>query len=84
MASSTRLKKTKTNKKKIKKVKVESTDIKKGIVEKLLKEKQLEIQKRSNFVIKVKQSLQIESKKISELEGAILTLHELLTGNKVE
>jgi len=64
--------------------KTKKTGIKRVIVEKLLKEKQLEIRKKVDFVQKVKQSLQIESKKISELEGAILALNEILTGEKVE
>lgn len=86
MASS-KLKKTKTKKIKkikVKKVEVEKTDIKKSIVENLLRQKQLEIQKRTDLVRKIRNSLQIESKKISELEGAILALHELLTGEKVK
>jgi len=70
--------------KKTKKVKVVNTDIKKEIIEKLLKEKKVEINKKLELVIKVKQSLQSENKKIAELEGAILVLHEILTGEKIE
>jgi hypothetical protein len=90
MASS-RAKKTKAKKikkvKKVKKVKVAevvNTDIKKGIIEKLLNEKRAEIQKKFELVKKVKTSLQVESKKISELEGAILILHQILTGEKID
>ena len=79
MASSKKVKKTKT-----KKVEVVNTDIKKTVIEKLLNEKRLEIQKKVDLVNKVKRSLQIESKKISELEGAILALNEVLTGQRVE
>lgn len=87
MASS-RAKKTKAKKiKKVKKVKVAevvNTDIKKEIIEKLLNEKRAEIQKKFELVKKIKTSLQVESKKISELEGAILILHQILTGEKVD
>lgn len=74
----------KKTKAKVKKAVVENTDIKRVVLEKLLKEKQEEIQKKVDLVKKIKSALQIESKKISELEGAILALHEVLTGNKVE
>jgi len=87
MASSKKSKKTKIKKsKKIDdtKVIIEKTDIERSIVENLLKTKRLEIQKKVDFVRKVRQSLQIESKNISELEGAILALNEVLTGEKVE
>jgi hypothetical protein len=71
-------------KKRVTKKKVINTDIKKEIIEKLLSEKRAEIQKKLELVNKVKQSLQNEAKKLSELEGAIIVLHELLTGEKVE
>lgn len=61
-----------------------SSSIKKKDIEKIIERKKFELQKIKDFKKKVELSLIIEQKKISELEGAIIALFELVTGEKVE
>lgn len=60
-----------------------SSRIKKSDVEKLLNTKREEYATKLSFINKVKKSLQIENQKLSELEGAILALQEILPKEKV-
>ena len=52
-------------------------------IQKIHDDKLVEVQKKRDFVKKLKKTIQIESTKISELEGAIIVLFEILTGEKV-
>ena len=61
-----------------------SSSIKKKDIEKIIERKKFELQKIKDFKKKVELSLISEQRKISELEGAIIALFELVTGEKVE
>lgn len=59
-------------------------DEKQEKIQKMYDEKQTEVKKKRDFITKLKKTIQIELTKVSELEGAILALYELLTGEKVK
>lgn len=61
---------------------VKKVDITRADLEKTLDLKRVEICKRIKFVEGIKKTIEIESKKISALEGAILTLQEILKSEK--
>jgi len=61
-----------------------SSRIKKADVQKMFDSKQAEVQKKREFLTKLKKTVELESKKISELEGAILALYEVLNCKKVK
>ena len=61
-----------------------SSNIKKKDIEKIIERKKFELAKIKDFKKKVELSLISEQRKISELEGAIIALFELVTGEKVE
>ena len=59
-------------------------DEKQAKIQNMFDEKKTLMLKKEDFVNKLKRTIQVENTKISELKGAVLTLHELLTGEKVE
>lgn len=61
-----------------------SSRITKARVQKKIDIYRNEIVKRQQFRERMVQTIKTEDTKISELEGAIIALHELLTGEKVE
>lgn len=61
-----------------------SSRITKQKINDLIKSKREEILNIQKFNIKLKKTFDTNNKKISELEGAILALNELLTGEKAE
>ena len=65
--------------KKPKKSKIKKTDL-----QKMLDRKRFELSTKEDFIKKLNITIDVESSKVSELKGAILTLHEILTGEKVE
>ncbi len=60
-----------------------STVYKKDI-QKIIDRTNIECKKSRNFLKSLEITVTTEKKKISEFEGAVLILHELLTGEKVE
>ena len=60
-----------------------STVYKKDI-QKILDRTNIECKKSRNFLKTLEITVTTEKKKISEFEGAVLILHELLTGEKIE
>ena len=61
-----------------------SSRITKAKINEIIKSKREEILKKQSFIKRLAITIKSENTKISELEGAILALHELLTGEKVE
>jgi hypothetical protein len=61
-----------------------SSRITKQKITEMIELRRKEILKKREFINRLKATVQSEATKISELEGAILALHELLTGQKVE
>ena len=61
-----------------------SSRITKQKINDLIKEKREEILKKKQFIKRLQNTIKAEATKISEYEGAILALKELLTGEKVE
>ena len=57
-------------------------DVKKRLEEKL-KSLRTKHKEKEEYLLKLKKSFDIEMKNIVEIEGAILALHEVLTGEKV-
>lgn len=60
-----------------------SSRIKKKDIQKVIDTKKIELNKKRDFLKKLKRTIELENIQISELEGAILALHELVTGEKV-
>lgn len=86
MASSKRKKKDikKIVEKEIQPKEKKSLRITKKQIEKIMNEKKAELKKKKEFKKRLEITVQNEQTKISELEGAILALYEVLTGEKVE
>lgn len=85
MASSkVRKKRVKRNIQKTQKKEKISETIEKKVVETIINSKRTELKKTEKFLKRLKITVQLEQTKISELEGAILALHEVLTGEKVK
>ncbi len=61
-----------------------SSRITKAGIQKLIDQKNLEAKNKREFIKRLKITIQTENKKISELEGAVIALFELMTGEKVE
>jgi len=66
--------------KKIKK----SRTVKKSDIQKVIDQKNAEGHKIRDFIKKLQTTIKIENKKLSEIEGAVIALFELMTGEKVE
>ncbi len=66
-----------------KKVKKSKT-VKKLDIQKIIDQKNIEASQIRDFIKKLQTTIKIENKKLSELEGAIIALFELMTGEKVE
>ncbi len=67
----------------VKKNKV-STTIKKKDIQKTIDKKNMEAHKIRDFIKKLHATIKIEEKKLSEFEGAVIALYEIMTGEKVE
>lgn len=65
-------------------VKEEKDFIKKSDLQKILDEKKALLGKKREFVKKLQRTIQLENTVISEIEGAVITLHEIITEEKVE
>ena len=61
-----------------------STTVKKKDIQKAIDQKNIEAHKIRDFIKKLQATIKIEGKKLSELEGAIIALYEIMTGEKVE
>lgn len=61
-----------------------SKSIKKSDIQKIIDQKNVEASKIRDFIKKLHITIKLENKKLSEFEGAIIALFELITGEKVE
>ena len=67
----------------IKKV-VEKKTVKKSDIQKVIDQKNSEAHQIRDFIKKLETTIKLENKKLSEIEGAVIALFELMTGEKVE
>ena len=67
----------------IKKV-VEKKTVKKSDIKKVIDQKNSEAHQIRDFIKKLQTTIKLENKKLSEKEGAVIALFELMTGEKVE
>ena len=67
----------------IKKV-VEKKTVKKSDIQKVIDQKNSEARQIRDFIKKLETTIKLENKKLSEIEGAVIALFELMTGEKVE
>ena len=58
--------------------------IKKSDIQKIIDQKNSDASKKRNFIKQLQTTIKIENKNLSEIEGAIIALFELMTGEKVE